>query len=177
EGRARREQSLQDLNGLAPNSALGEVAFLSDPVSGTAYALDLGKRTTRKTSWNPDAGRAWHGGEASGAQPMGRASGRASGNQNVRTESLGRQTIEGGPADGARTTMTTPAGWIGNEQQLQVVTETWHSPDLQTVVLRKRSDPRTGESVMRYTNISRAEPPRTLFEPPADFKLVEARGR
>ena len=69
--------------------------------------------------------------------------------------------------------MTIPAGQIGNEQPLQVVTETWYSPELQTVVLRKRSDPRSGDTVTRYMNVSRTEPPRTMFEPPADFKISE----
>jgi hypothetical protein len=94
-------------------------------------------------------------------------------NQNVKTESLGRQMIEGVQADGTRTTLSIPAGQIGNELPLQVVTETWYSPELQTVVLRKRSDPRSGETVTRYTNVSRVEPPRTLFEAPADFKIAE----
>jgi hypothetical protein len=180
DGRTRREQSLQDLNGLAPNANLPQVAFISDPVSASNYALDLGKRTVRKTGWNSGGGRPAPANEASGGQPAapfagGRMQSHSRSNQNVKTESLGRQTIEGVPADGTRTTMTIPAGAIGNEQPLQVVSETWYSQDLQAVVLRKRSDPRTGETVTRYTNVSRVEPSRMLFEPPADFKLVESR--
>ena len=53
-------------------------------------------------------------------------------------------------------------------------TETWYSPDLQTVVLAKRTDPRTGETVTRLANISRSEPARALFEVPADFKVSES---
>ncbi len=85
---------------------------------------------------------------------------------NVKIESLGKQTIEGVVADGTRTTMTIPAGEIGNEQPLQVVTETWYSSELQAVVLSKRTDPRSGEHVTRMTNITRAEPSRSLFEVP-----------
>ena len=69
--------------------------------------------------------------------------------------------------------MTIPTGQIGNEQPIQTVSERWYSPELQAVVLRKRSDPRSGDTVTRYTNISRVEPPRTLFEVPADFKINE----
>src|SRR6185436_19717937 len=92
---------------------------------------------------------------------------------NVKTESLGRQLIEGVPADGNRTTMTIPAGQIGNEQAIQIVTEIWYSPELQTTVLSKRSDPRNGETVFKLTNISRAEPPRTMFDVPVDYKVSE----
>jgi hypothetical protein len=170
EGRSRREQSLNNLNGLAPNSALPQVAFINDPVAGANYALDLTKRTATKSA----SGRGgWGGGPGGNAAAGSRPMMHARGNQNVKTESLGRQTIEGVQAEGTRNTLSIPAGEIGNEQPIQIVTETWYSPELQTVVLRKRSDPRTGETVTRYMNISRAEPPRTLFEPPADFKLSE----
>ena len=173
EGRTRREQSLNNLNGLAPNSSLPQVAFINDPVDGVNYALDLTKRTATKSA----SGRGgWGGGpgpgqpaDAAGRRPMMRAQA----NQNLKTESLGRQMIEGVQADGTRTTLSIPAGEIGNELPLQVVTETWYSPELQAVILHKRSDPRSGESVTRYTNVSRTEPARTMFEPPADFKLTE----
>src|SRR5262245_39494059 len=38
-------------------------------------------------------------------------------------ESLGKQTIEGIEAEGARTTMTIPAGEIGNERAIEIVSE------------------------------------------------------
>jgi hypothetical protein len=189
EGRTRREQSLQNLNGLAPNSNLPQVAFINDPVAGATYALNLDKRTFTKTGrmgarggdGSADApramarlGRGPEGASPAAGQPRPMARGR--GNQNVRTESLGRQIVEGVQADGSRTTLTIPAGEVGNENPIQVVTETWYSPDLQAFVVRKRSDPRSGESVTRYTNISRSEPPRIMFEAPADFKAIEMRG-
>lgn len=96
---------------------------------------------------------------------------------NAKTESLGRQTIEGVIADGTRTTSTVPAGMMGNEQPLQTVTESWYSPELQVTILMKRSDPRTGETITRYTNISRTEPPHSLFEVPPDYKTSEAPAR
>jgi hypothetical protein len=90
---------------------------------------------------------------------------------------LGRQTIEGVPADGTRTTMTIAAGQMGNEQPIQIVTERWYSPDLQMEVLSKRTDPRMGETVTRLANISRAEPPSSLFDLPADYKVSDAGNR
>jgi len=187
EGRTRREQSLKSLNGLAPNSNLPQAVFINDPVAHTNYALNPAERTANKFSWNSSASHGPKPADASGDSPMPRRPGAAGGqdgtvqgrgmrrsSQNVKTEALGRQTIEGVLADGTRTTMTIPAGQIGNEQPIQIVSETWYSPELQTVVLSKRSDPRSGDSTFRLTNISRGEPPRTLFEPPADFKITES---
>jgi TonB family protein len=89
------------------------------------------------------------------------------------TESLGKQMIEGVEAEGTRTTMTFPAGMMGNERPINVVSERWYSPELQTVVLTKHSDPRFGETTNRLININRSEPARTLFEVPSDYTLKE----
>jgi hypothetical protein len=89
------------------------------------------------------------------------------------TESLGKQNIEGVEADGTRTTVTIAAGLIGNEQPIQIVSERWYSPALQTVVMTRHSDPRFGETVYRLTNINRSEPAKSLFEVPADYTIKE----
>lgn len=89
------------------------------------------------------------------------------------TEDLGSQTMEGVFVTGVRTTRTIPAGQIGNEKPISIVTEVWTSPDLKTVVYSKRSDPRMGEQTFRLTGIERSEPDASLFTVPADFKIVE----
>ncbi len=89
----------------------------------------------------------------------------------VKTESLGTQVIEGVTAEGKRITRTIPAGEIGNERPLEITSEVWTSPDLQTVVRSKRNDPRFGETVFRLTDINRAEPEHSLFEVPANFSI------
>lgn len=89
------------------------------------------------------------------------------------TEDLGSQTMEGVFVTGVRTTRTIPAGQIGNEKPITIVTEVWTSPDLKTVVYSRRSDPRTGEQTFRLTGITRSEPEGSLFTVPADFKIVE----
>jgi len=88
-------------------------------------------------------------------------------------EDLGSQTMEGVLVTGLRTTHTIPAGQIGNEKPITTVTEVWSSPELKTVVYSKRTDPRMGEQTFRLTNIVRAEPSRSLFAAPADFKIVD----
>ena len=88
-------------------------------------------------------------------------------------ESLGKQTIEGVEAEGTRFTTTIAAGEVGNEQPISIVSESWYSPELQTVVMSKHSDPRVGENTYRLTNINRAEPAHSLFELPADYTVKE----
>ena len=92
---------------------------------------------------------------------------------NSNTESLGKQTIEGVEAEGKRTTVTIPAGAVGNERPIEMVTETWYSPELQTTIMSKRSDPRTGETTFRLTNIRRGEPDASLFQVPSDYTVKE----
>ena len=87
------------------------------------------------------------------------------------TESLGKQTIEGVEVDGTRTTSTIPAGEIGNDQPITIVSERWYSPDLKVLVMSRQSDPRFGETTYRLTNIVRADPDPALFEVPADFTV------
>lgn len=93
---------------------------------------------------------------------------------NVQTENLGKQLIEGVEAEGTRTTRTIPAGEIGNEQPIQIVSERWYSPELQVVVMTRSSDPRAGETTYRLTNIVRAEPSASLFQLPADYTVKDA---
>ena len=162
EGRTRREQSLDSLGVLAPNANLPPVVFINDPVAHVNYALSPSAHTATRSA---GAGRRMRVPQA------------LPGGQGLKTESLGHQAIEGVPAEGTRTTMTIAAGQLGNEQPIQIVTETWYSADLQTVILSKRSDPRSGETVTRYANISRTEPPHALFEVPADYKVTDAGGR
>lgn len=169
EGRTRTEQPLHTLNGLAPNANLPQVVFINDPVAGTNYALNPASRTASRTIW---AARPSVGGD----RPPVRRTPNAT-VPNMKTESLGHQTIEGVSADGTRTTMTIPAGQIGNDQPIQIVTETWYSPELQVYVLAKRSDPRKGDTVTKLSNVSRAEPPHALFEVPADFTVKQNSNR
>lgn len=88
-------------------------------------------------------------------------------------EQLGKQLIEGVEAEGTRSTITIPAGDIGNERPIEIVTERWYSPELQLVVMSRHSDPRNGETTYKLTNINRADPPKSLFEVPAGYTVKE----
>jgi hypothetical protein len=69
--------------------------------------------------------------------------------------------------------VTIAAGEIGNERAIEIVSERWYSPELQTVVMTRHTDPRFGETVYRLTNINRSEPDKPLFQVPSDYTVKE----
>jgi len=87
------------------------------------------------------------------------------------TASLGTKDFDGVRAEGKSTTWTIPAGRIGNAKPINVVSETWYSPQLQVTVYSRYSDPRAGESIYRLGSIRRGAPPADLFQVPADYKV------
>jgi hypothetical protein len=88
-------------------------------------------------------------------------------------EPLGDQVIEGVPATGTRSTSTIPPGTIGNELQIRTVSEQWVSPELQVLVMTRHSDPRSGETTYRLSNIVPGEPGAGLFTVPADYTIKD----
>jgi hypothetical protein len=188
QGRERREE------------ASGRSIFISDPVDGVSYTLMTNSKEARKTAQR-NVGFSFTTAVAGGGGGVGGGRGGTvttdkltvitndSGNgaetfffsnQEVSSarakpvvDHLGTQTIEGVSAEGTRTTVTIPAGQMGNEQPIVTVTERWYSPELQVTVMTKRTDPRTGTNTYKLTNIIRSEPAPTLFEVPSDYKVIE----
>jgi hypothetical protein len=74
---------------------------------------------------------------------------------------------------GKRVITTIPVGKIGNEQPIQVISESWVSPELKLTVRESDDDPRTGKRTMETTHIVREEPAADLFEAPAGYTLKE----
>jgi hypothetical protein len=196
EGRTRREETLGAIGPWAAGGDAPQTVFISDPVAGVSYHLDPQTHIAHKITMGKDVFYSQRGASGAGGgakwftavAPAGGAEGRAGGmvvsggvstmmaapggkmfKPDVKSESLGKQTIEGVQAEGTRSTMTMAAGAIGNERPIETVSERWYSPELQTVVMSKRSDPRFGETVYRLTNVQRAEQSPTLFEVPADY--------
>ena len=89
----------------------------------------------------------------------------------VNEESLGQKMFEGVPADGKRVTTVLPAGSIGNQQPITVLSEQWFAPDLEILVMTRHSDPRTGETSYSLSNITRGEPAAGLFDVPPDYTI------
>ena len=158
-GRTRRETTLEEIAGIIVAGDPLRTITVSDPESGATYFIDADKQV-RVLRHRANASRG-----ARAGVPLGRGSA-WQGVPGAKTseESLGTRVIEGITAEGTRTTVTIPAGVIGNERPIKSVTERWFSPELKIVVLSRRSDPRFGETTYRLTQITRAEPPAALFE-------------
>jgi len=97
------------------------------------------------------------------------------GKEGWKTEALGKEVIEGVEVEHTRSAFTIPAGEIGNVLPIDIVDETWYSPELQIMIMTRHRDPREGETTYRLTNISRSEPDRSLFEVPADYTIGNKR--
>lgn len=93
------------------------------------------------------------------------------GGKRAKSESLGKQIVEGVEAEGIREKVTISAGEIGNELPIEIVNERWYSNELQTFIMTRQTDPRFGETIYRLTNIDRSEPAKSLFEVPADYTV------
>ena len=176
EGRTRQE---------LPRDGAPEIVLINDRVMGVLYNLHMFQHTASKVNIssqqsNRELEERHRQRENQEREQMEKTKGVAaikrSGNEvepERRVESLGVQTFEGVQAEVTRFTVTIPAGMEGNDQPFAIVTEKWYSPELQIVVMGKRSDPRMGEMVYRLANINRSEPARELFEAPSDFTVTE----
>ena len=90
-------------------------------------------------------------------------------------EDLGHNTIEGLDSIGSRETTKIAAGVIGNDQPLSVIKEFWYSPQLGVNLVVNRIDPRSGTENFKVIDVNISEPDPKLFEPPSDYKVVDAR--
>ena len=206
QGRTRREQKIETVGPWVAAGEPPQIIFINDPAAGVQYVLNPKEKTASKmtppkfmpfpaggetdAAVQGEAGRtaavrryAWfsrdqqdasEGHDFTIAAPPPPA--RAFPSQQPVTEALGSQMIEGVQAEGTRTTITIPAGEIGNERPIEIVAERWHSPELKMDVMTKRADPRLGETTYRLTNIQRIEPLRSWFEVPPDYAIQEGPG-
>jgi hypothetical protein len=92
----------------------------------------------------------------------------------VRTENLGEQNILGFAARGTRVITTLPAGQIGNDRPIDIVSEQWFSPELELVMRSLHQDPWAGEFVTTVTKVSRGDQAAALFEIPAPYRIIDA---
>jgi hypothetical protein len=187
-GRTRQDAPLPPIGNMSPADA-PHIVFLQDPVAQLSYTLNLTDKTAVKNpGFSGMAGVALPGLSTSIAfsdttiakaplpQVVTIQSHAIAEEGQAQTEELGSKTMEGVMVTGTRTTHTIPAGQIGNDRPLSIVTEVWTSPDLKTVVYSKRSDPRMGDQTFQLTNIVRAEPDPSLFTVPSDFKILDVPG-
>jgi hypothetical protein len=174
EGRSRREMTITGMAPLSATSIAPKVIMINDVVAGVRYILNPDTKTANKMPpkhmiggskmlKGPDGNvfyqKAGPGAPEGAPQPV--------------VESLGDQLIQGLKVQGTRTTTTIPAGQMGNERPIEIVSERWYSPDLQTTVKFTHSDPWSGETTYQLTNINRGEPDASLFQIPAGYVVKE----
>ena len=202
QGRTRAERPMMPMmvasngGGQAP-----QIVEITDPVQGVQYTLDTEHKIAHRVTLQPFPGRTNLSPQSPPANQSGRTgtlsatlpapatvaaaggggvitggSGLARAPRQINSEKLGSQVFDGILAEGQRQTMTIPAGSQGNDRDINVVTEMWTSPDLHMVIYRKSSDPRSGDSIMHFNNLSRNEPDPQLFLVPPDYQVVDETG-
>jgi hypothetical protein len=177
QGRTRREQQLTAIGAILPQVD-GRIITIMDPVAKVHYSLDPARKVAMRSPLPVvtrfTGGRAGMAAGVAGAAAVSAETvviNAGSGSPNARTESLGTSQIEGVEAQGTRTVVTIPAGAIGNQAPIEMVTEQWYSAELGAVVLSRRNDPRFGETTYRLQHIVRAEPSPDLFHVPSDYTI------
>jgi TonB family protein len=185
----------RDTQGRERSEETSGSAVISDPVAKVSYRLNAQTRTATQMPLMSLIARSTvnASGEAVvqarlaelaalqaqvadlAAAQAARAAAAATGEAPVK-ETLAPQNLEGVLSNGTRTTITIPAGQVGNERPIHVVDEVWYSPELQLNVRTVHSDPRGGETVYRLTQIIRSEPDPRLFQVPSDYTITNAGG-
>jgi hypothetical protein len=200
EGRTRREQTIEAIGPYAAAGPVHKTILINDPVAGESYVLNPDEHIATKTTIN--AGWVSSNGAVSayfvrpgdpvpihvspekvvidgikasgGGVVMGGTVTKVASPTNSRTEPLGTQVIEGVAAEGARTIETIPAGTIGNDTPIEIVSERWYSDELGMVVKTVHNDPMSGQNVYQLKNIRRGEPSPDLFQVPPDYTIKDA---
>lgn len=92
---------------------------------------------------------------------------------NTKTVDLGTTTLNGMQTKGTRISRTTPAQFSGTGKSVAVTDEFWYSDELHMNLLETHTDVRGGVQTVSILSIKREEPPATLFEVPAGYKVVD----
>ena len=165
EGRTRREETLSTFGPLRTQAT--KLVFINDPAAKVEYVLNVAEKTA--SVHKLDGAKVLHFEQKRIAgKPI-----QASEQPDVKQEALPNEDIDGVSCERIVQTETIPAGSIGNERPIVATQETCASPELHLLLMRKRNDPRFGETVYKLTDIKRGEPDPSLFQVPSDFKIVD----
>lgn len=159
EGRTRTEATRTN-----PAGATRTMITIVDPVAGFVAHLNPADSTAFKMTLPTPPSGAPH------APPT--PSGDANRPQMVKTD-LGTRTISDLEATGTSTTMTIPAGAMGNSQPVVDTREVWVSTVLKIPVEVTSTDPRHGKSNMVLSNIAQGAQDPTLFQIPSSYTVKD----
>lgn len=189
-GRTRRDATITHVGALSSAGTPREIVSITDPVADAHYILDVTDKTAVRMRFHPRTGQ---GGDVAVVEGFGdgevirrmdnpvmrrmKINGEVEGQSTTErtTESLGTQAMAGVTVQGTRTTETIPAGAIGNENPIVIVSERWVSPQLQETIYSKRTDPRFGTTIHQLSNISQTEPAPALFQVPSGYTVTTGR--
>jgi hypothetical protein len=144
---------------------------IRDPVAGVEYFLNPREHTARQVTLHlPPPGQRTQPAVVSESEIKPRNNRPQT---KITVEDLGTQVIDGLLVEGNRTTMTFPPDAQGNDKPFDVVTERWFSKELETYILIKTNDPRSGEHTIKTTIADRGEPDPSLFQVPADYTIEQ----
>jgi len=160
EGRIRQQQWLVKAKDDDPGV---KIVYVKDPVTNTLTTWSEGAKVKKEAIQIklPDKTN------TAKAKDAVSATNRKSGT----VEELGQQSIEGVLVTGDRITHVIPAGGAGNDQHITRTNEIWTAADLQLVVREIYTDPRTGVRTSELKDLSRENPPITMFQPPDGYTI------
>jgi hypothetical protein len=187
QGRTRREQTFGNVDPSTPSPHEMKI-FIDDPVTSASYVVDPGEKSVRPISRAKKLLDEHEGGsnqprlmvkilnqhEAGNGMPL-LALPKLDEKRDIVKEDLGKKMIEGMECTGTQQTTTIPAGEVGNERPIAIVTETWYSPAIAAVVQSSTDDPRFGQTTYQLRNVQLSEQQRQLFEPPSDYRVEGGR--
>jgi hypothetical protein len=156
------------------------VIELNDPLEGLYYVLEPQKQIAHRVKYTP-AQRPRFDTPVSRPAPKQPVAGELitpggpgpQMNREELVEPLGTQQLEGVEARGRRSTVTYPAGTLASDQPVKRTTESWISDSLRLSLLTRTADPRSGEMIVKLTNLKQSEPDAALFQPPPDYRIVD----
>lgn len=93
--------------------------------------------------------------------------------ENLVTTDLGKQTIEFLDIVGKRISGTIPAGKVGNDQPLPVITDVWYAPSLRLIIKQIDKNPLGGDRTFELTNIRSVLPDPQLFLIPDGYTITD----
>ena len=169
QGRTRTERYIPTgLSNSDPPTVMSVI--IRDPVAGVEYFLSPREHTARQMAMHLPPG------DDNTRTSVTRLEMRPESNRpqtKITVENLGTQTIEGLLVEGKKTTMIIPPNAQGNDRPFEVVTERWFSKELETYILIKTNDPRSGEHTTKTTITDRSEPDPSLFQVPAEYTIEQ----
>jgi hypothetical protein len=164
DGRTRREETLSTFGPL--RTQLTKLVFINDPAAKVEYVLNAEEKTASVHKFG--GAKVLINSRHLAGKPL-----QAPDRPEIKQEALPNDSIDGVSCEHILQTETIPAGSIGNEKPIVTTQETCASPELHLLLMRKRNDPRFGETAYKLSDIKRGDPDPSLFQVPGDYKIVE----